>query len=571
MDSKIQSQKDEPQQQQAPKSSLLIDKHKAYVKSLEKENKDSFEYWATEHLRMSGIYWGLTALDVMNDFTADNEAEREKTIQFVLSCQHPSGGFGGNPNHDPHLLYTLSAVQILTMFNAIDRIDSDKVAKWVAKLQNTDGSFCGDEWGEVDTRFSYCAISCLALLGKLGYIECQDAVNFIMKCKNFDEAFGVIPGAESHAGQTFCCVGALTILQCLDYYVDRDMLGWWLCERQVKEGGLNGRPEKTPDVCYSWWVLSSLAMIDRLHWIDKEKLVSWILNCQDEETGGFSDKPGNLVDVYHTCFAITGLSLLGHPNLSQVDPRFCMTVRSLHNAKLKPPPKIRNPKEPRSKIDNPLTLGPKLYRYLLDVSSKEPEILARLRQETTTKFGFLAQMMIPPDQGQFLSFLVRLINAKKCLEVGVFTGYSSIWVALSLPDNGKLIACDIDPVFTSIAQKYWKEAGVSHKIELHLGDALETLNKLIESGHQNSFDFAFIDADKQNMMNYYEKCLALVRVGGVIAIDNVLWGGRVADPEDQTQRTNLIRQVNEKVRNDSRVYNVMLGIGDGLTLVIKLH
>lgn len=142
-----------------------------------------------------------------------------------------------------------------------------------------------------------------------------------------------------HAGLAFTCVGALAILNCLDL-IDRDLLGWWLAERQIKDGGLNGRPEKLADVCYSWWVLSCLDLLDRLKWIDADKLKKWILKCQDDETGGFADKPGNMVDVYHTCFGITGLSLLGEPNLAPVNAKYCMTHATVNRLKLAPPPAI---------------------------------------------------------------------------------------------------------------------------------------------------------------------------------------------------------------------------------------
>jgi len=160
-----------------------------------------------------------------------------------------------------------------------------------------------------------------------------------LKCKNFDGSFGVIPGAESHAGQTFCCVGALAICNALDT-IDKDLLGWWLAERQVKDGGLNGRPEKLADVCYSWWVLSSLAAINKLEWIDKASLTSFILSCQDNEDGGISDKPGNMRDVYHTCFGVTGLSLLGYPGLAPVDPWYCMPKSVIDSLGLTKPPKL---------------------------------------------------------------------------------------------------------------------------------------------------------------------------------------------------------------------------------------
>ncbi|KAL2647592.1 hypothetical protein AAZX31_05G142800 [Glycine max] len=140
-----------------------------------------------------------------------------------------------------------------------------------------------------------------------------------------DGGFGCTPGGESHAGQIFCCVGALAITGSLDL-VDKDLLGWWLCERQVKSGGLNGRPEKLPDVCYSWWVLSSLIMIDRVHWISKEKLIKFILDCQDTENGGISDRPDDAVDVFHTFFGVAGLSLLEYPGLKPVDPAYALPV-----------------------------------------------------------------------------------------------------------------------------------------------------------------------------------------------------------------------------------------------------
>lgn len=303
------------------------------------KNSDSIEYWMTEHLRVNGIYWGITGVEVMGRLA---EMDRTKTIDFVKSCIKPGGGFGGNVQHDPHLLYTLSAVQIMASFGALGEIDWEDTAKWIASLQIESGGFKGDKWGEIDTRFSYCAVSALSLLGKLELIDCDKAVNYILSCQNFDGSFGVAPEAESHAGQAFTCLGTLAILGAVDY-IDRDLVGWWLAERQVKDGGLNGRPEKLADVCYSWWVLSCLAIIDRLHWIDRERLFKWIFETQDDETGGFADKPGNMPDVYHTCFAITGLSLLGYPDLLPVNPNYCMTRRTIDSLNLKPAPKLSLP------------------------------------------------------------------------------------------------------------------------------------------------------------------------------------------------------------------------------------
>ncbi|KAG0255857.1 hypothetical protein DFQ27_006030, partial [Actinomortierella ambigua] len=195
----------------------------------------------------------------------------------------------------------------------------------IVSLQNEDGSFSGDEWGETDTRFVFCAVLCLSLLRRLDdkRLNLDKAIEYIVRCRNFDGGFGSSPGGESHSAQVYVCVGTLTILNAL-HHVDADQLGWWLSERQLKNGGLNGRPEKLEDVCYSWWVLSSLSMIKRLHWIDADKLAHFILTAQDTETGGFSDRPGNMVDVYHTNFGLAGLSLLGYPGLAPVDPVYCM-------------------------------------------------------------------------------------------------------------------------------------------------------------------------------------------------------------------------------------------------------
>ncbi len=208
-----------------------------------------------------------------------------------------------------------------------------------------------------------------------------------------------------------------------------------------------------------------------------------------------------------------------------------------------------------------------LYRYILANSLQEPEILTRLRQETAQHPG--AQMQISPDQGQFMALLVRLMNAKKTLEVGVFTGYSSLSVALALPPNGRLIACDVSEEYTSIARRYWQLAGVENKIDLRIAPAIETLDRLLSDGHQETFDFAFIDADKGNYANYYDRIFQLVRAGGLIAIDNVLWSGRVADDHDQDKLTNTIRAFNAKVANDDRVWTSLLPIADGLTLALK--
>ena len=215
-----------------------------------------------------------------------------------------------------------------------------------------------------------------------------------------------------------------------------------------------------------------------------------------------------------------------------------------------------------------IELNQSLRDYLINVSVKEPGVLKDLREETLQLDEF--QMQISPEQGSFLSFLVKLINAKHTLDIGVFTGYSSLVVALQLPQNGYVTACDTNEEWTEIAQKYWKEAKVEDKIDLHIAPAVETLEKLISNGNEGLYDFSFIDADKINYQHYFEQSITLVRKGGVIAIDNVLWGGRVLDNSDTEPATRAIREFNSKLYKDDRVAISMIPIGDGLTLAQKL-
>ena len=212
-------------------------------------------------------------------------------------------------------------------------------------------------------------------------------------------------------------------------------------------------------------------------------------------------------------------------------------------------------------------LDDRLYNYLLSVSLREPEILQQLRQETNNHPQ--AMMQIAPEQSQFMALLVQLLGAKKTLEVGVFTGYSSLSVALALPHDGKIIACDVSEEYTAIARRYWQKAGVADKIDLRLAPALETLDRLLADGQAETFDFAFIDADKVNYEGYYERSLQLVRPGGLIAINNVLWGGKVAYSQFQNSSTLAIRALNQKLHHDERVNLSLVPIADGLTLALK--
>jgi predicted O-methyltransferase YrrM len=214
-----------------------------------------------------------------------------------------------------------------------------------------------------------------------------------------------------------------------------------------------------------------------------------------------------------------------------------------------------------------ISLVPAVYDYLVRVSVREPPLLARLREETG-RLPF-ARMQISPEQGQFMALLVELIGARRTLELGVFTGYSALCVALALPADGKIVACDVNEEWTAMARRYFREAGVADRIELSLAPALDTLDRLIDEGCANQFDFSFIDADKENYDAYYERSLVLVRPGGLIAIDNALWGGDVADDAVQDADTRAIRALNDKLGTDQRVSISLVPIGDGLLLARK--
>jgi predicted O-methyltransferase YrrM len=219
-------------------------------------------------------------------------------------------------------------------------------------------------------------------------------------------------------------------------------------------------------------------------------------------------------------------------------------------------------------MDKFLTMSPQLYDYIRTNSVREASVLRRLREETASNPK--ANMQISADQGQFLALLIKLMGARRTLEVGVFTGYSSLSVALALPAEGRIVACDVSDEWTSVARRYWKEAGVEQKIALHLAPAVETLDCLLQEGQSNSFDFAFIDADKANYENYFERALQLVRKGGLIVVDNTLWSGRVADPAELEDDTVAIRRFNQKLVGDSRIDLSLLPVADGITLALKL-
>lgn len=313
---------------------LLQNKHEEYLKHYAKDDYGTEQIMA-EYLKMSGMYWGLNALHLMNSSISN---ELEGVLTFIKQSQCDDGGFAAAKGHDSHLLHTLSAVQVLVILDKLnpEYIDIEACVGYVKSLQQRDGSFFGDKWGEVDTRFSFCGLATLKLLNRLDAIDIKKTVEFVMSCNNqIDGGFGSKPGSESHSAYVYCCVGTLAIANSL-HLIDKDQLGWWLSQRQLPSGGLNGRPEKLPDLCYSWWCLSSLMMIDKMDLIDHKRLLQFILACQDEEQGGFSDRPGNYVDPYHTMFGIASISLISHYfDCKDEDPQFREKLQSL-KGELKP-------------------------------------------------------------------------------------------------------------------------------------------------------------------------------------------------------------------------------------------
>jgi predicted O-methyltransferase YrrM len=215
-----------------------------------------------------------------------------------------------------------------------------------------------------------------------------------------------------------------------------------------------------------------------------------------------------------------------------------------------------------------LGLDERIEDYLVNNSLREPDVLRRLREETIASNPH-AEMSVAPIQGQFMALLVKLIGAVKALEIGVFTGYSSLCTALALPPNGRIVACDVNDEWTSVARRYWAEAGVTDKITLRLAPAVETLDALLREGQAGTFDFVFIDADKPNYDNYYERALKLTRRGGLIIFDNMLWSGKVADLSVQDEQTVALRALNEKLHHDERVFVSLLPLRDGISLAVK--
>ncbi|CAE8689940.1 unnamed protein product [Polarella glacialis] len=313
---------------------LHREKHDHYLQHLD-DNKESFEYMMSEHLRMGGVYWGVSAMALLRKL--DDEKRKEDLVEWILRCRDPktTGGFGSNIGHDADITSTHYALLVLCMYDAVDRLDVEGVVSFIAGLQQPDGSFAADRWGEVDVRFAYCALSALTILDALDRVDVDACTQWVLRCMNYEGSFGPVPRAESHAAYVFCAVSALALAGALEA-VDLDQLGWWLCERQTPGGGFNGRPEKAPDVCYSWWILSALATIDRAHWIDNNKLAEFIRACQDEEDGGIADRPGDVPDVFHTFFGLAGLSLMRRADLAPIHPVYALPCEVIRRMKLPP-------------------------------------------------------------------------------------------------------------------------------------------------------------------------------------------------------------------------------------------
>jgi len=214
-----------------------------------------------------------------------------------------------------------------------------------------------------------------------------------------------------------------------------------------------------------------------------------------------------------------------------------------------------------------LNLSENLYDYVLDVGLREPEVLARLREATEQEE--MSVMRSAPEQGQFMAMLLKLMGAKRVLEIGAYTGYGTLWMALALPHGGEIVTCDVSEHWTSVARRFWEAAGVTERIRLELRPALETLDALLVDDQADAFDFAFIDADKVNYDAYYEACLKLIHPGGLICVDNTPWGGNVIDPAKHDADTKAIRTFNAKLKEDARIELSMLPIADGLTLALK--
>jgi geranylgeranyl transferase type-2 subunit beta len=300
-----------------------LKKAEVTFKAAEHQKLSTDQFLATS-LQMGGVYWTFTGLRCLKEvLTVEEES---KVVDFIMSC-YKNEGFSVAPSHYSNLTATHYALLCLKQLGKLDLVDKQRISDFVESLQKADGSFASDEFNDdSDVRFSYDAFAILHLLGYIRKSGCVErGIPYLKSCldvsgKTF--AFSTIPGAEPHAAYTFCGVAALAIAGELDL-IDREKLGWWLCERQTVHGGFNGRPEKAPDVCYSWWILATLAIIEKMHYCDLRALRNFVLKAQDAEDGGIADRPGFAADVFHTFFGLAAVSLIDK-ELGEAEDSSCL-------------------------------------------------------------------------------------------------------------------------------------------------------------------------------------------------------------------------------------------------------
>lgn len=340
------------------KEEFLRLKHLEYIDNLEKHKSlYSIGFYVRNHLRMGGAYWAVTSLTLLKKEI--EEDKKNELISWIKSCQNEDGGFGGNTGHDSHITNTLYALLVLIQFDSVKSVNTDKIIDYIRSLYvHKTGAFMGDRFGEIDTRFVYSALYIFIILkNKVP----EKSFEFLERCLNEDGGIGGQPQVESHAAYVFCGISALGLLNKLKD-VSLPKIKQFLATRQTKTGGFNGRPEKLPDLCYSWWVLSSLYTVNEslqreggfhsnlinnkknnpnknnlLTGINTQKLEEFILSCQDEEDGGMSDRPGNTTDIFHTFFGLAALSLIDHEkyNLEEIDALFAIPKKLTKNLRLR--------------------------------------------------------------------------------------------------------------------------------------------------------------------------------------------------------------------------------------------
>ncbi|KAK1442461.1 geranylgeranyl transferase type beta subunit like protein [Babesia gibsoni] len=322
-------------------SPSLIDNDRVYEFLLRNINdRFTIEGFAYEPIKLGGLYWTLTAISILKGNVNDiihprlNKRLEDIAVEIIDAAKNDDGGFGNAPGHASSVIATHYAILSLCLLGRQNTINKCLTSNFISHLQNNDGSFSNDDFGEADARHVYSSVICLSILGSLDRIQMARTVRFLISCQNLDGGFGWHPRGESHAAAAFCCVGALAELEAM-HMVNVDALGAWLAERQTPSGGCNGRAEKSPDVCYSWWVLSTLHNIGRFDWFDADRLVGFISKSQNKDDGGIAYFPGFMGDVFHTYFALAALSLIDNRRfgLEEIHPKYATTSRGIKSLK----------------------------------------------------------------------------------------------------------------------------------------------------------------------------------------------------------------------------------------------